>query len=186
AAKKLMEMGADPADNCRYGISPIYRAVMEKNSEALEMYLAAGADPNYTGECNITLLGTACADGSEDIAKILLDAGADPNYGPYAYIPALHYAAMNDKGFNYSLVKLLIENGADPSARIYDHGKEMLPFRYYFDRFSDAVLHGTITEAEREDFARISELLYEPYADRLVERVENIRGKKEDEYETVS
>lgn len=188
-AAKLIDDGADPSAMCRYGISPIYRAVMADDYEAVRLYLESGADPNFTGDYDITLLGTACSQQENDIAQLLITFGADPDHCPAVFIPALHYAAMYDEGFNADLVEMLIKAGADPSSRVRRYGKEMLPFRYYFDRFEEKVFNETVTDEERAGFARIGQMLYEPYADRLGERVEDIRERlesKENNAEEVS
>ncbi len=183
---ELIEKGADPENNCRYGISPIYRAVMENETEMLELYLKMGADPNHTGEQTITLLGTACVEGNTDMVRLLIMAGADPDYRPNLFIPAIHYAAMYDEGYNDELIALLIDAGADPASKIKKDGKVMLPFRYYFDKYTEAVFDGTITEEEKDSFARISEMLYYPYIDYLEDKVSAIEGRERDEDEAVS
>lgn len=44
--KLLLESGADPNQQDRYGATPLYSAVLERQPEAAEMCLEFGADPN--------------------------------------------------------------------------------------------------------------------------------------------
>ncbi len=180
AAVKFIAQGADPAGETRYGMSAVYRSAMLDDAEMLKIYLEKGVDPNHTGGEGITLIAVACRNGNNEMAAMLLEAGADPDYRSDIFVPALHYAAANDKDYNAELVRMLIEAGADPASVAYRRGKTMLPYRYYFDEYYD---DDDITAEDEANFAEIKDMLYKPYITWLNEKMvsENERNKAENE-----
>lgn len=178
AAEILIKRGASPDGDNRYGRTAVYRAVMLDDSKMLKLFLENGANPN--GAENITLLGVACKNQCNENVSLLLSAGADPDYRTDLFVPALHYAAMYDDGFNADLVELLINGGADPASSAYRENKEMLPFRYYFDEYTEK--GETVEPEEKERYERIYDLLYEPYIEWLKVKMET-DNEREAEYE---
>lgn len=173
AAESLINDGADPDGETRYGMVAAYRAVMLDRTELEMIFLAAGSDPNYSGEHHMTPIAQAAKNQSCEMAKLLIAAGADPDYMPEKYVTALHYAGMYDKDYNSELVDILIAGGADPSAEAVRDGKIILPYRYYYDEYSS---DPQPTEEERLRYAEIRARLYPAYADRLTEHVKENFG----------
>lgn len=170
AAKKLLKSGADPEIRSRYGISAVYRAADNANTELLIMFVENGIDPNYTCGEDITLLGIACRNQDNEAVRCLLEAGADPDYSAGNCVPAIHYAAAYDKDYNYELVEMLILAGADPSSQSVSDGKIMLPYRYYYDEMKN---DEDITDDDAESFAKIKDMLYRPYIEWLKVKLES-------------
>ncbi len=168
AAEFFVSEGADPQGENRYGRSAIYRAVELDNTQMVRLFLNNGCDPNYTAEEKVTLLGIACRNQSMDNVRMLLEAGAKPDYNIDSYVPAIHYACAYDEGYNAELIALLLEYGADPASKSYRNGKVMLPFRYYFDRHYD---DDELTDEDELNYAKIEEMLYEPYIEWLNEKL---------------
>jgi uncharacterized protein len=118
------------------GFTPILFAVQQGDIDTVAALLAAGADVNDRTEEEGTALIIAIASGHEKLAAYLLSRGADPRASDANGITALHYALhgglQNLSGMKPTpsdrvgwlrhnmpeLVKLLLEKGADPSARI--------------------------------------------------------------------
>ncbi|MEU8180232.1 ankyrin repeat domain-containing protein [Micromonospora sp. NPDC049047] len=77
----VLRVGADPnAADCG-GTTPLYRASVQNNPDALRLLLQTGADPNTEsgqGEEGTPLTGAA-AWGHTDVVRALLAYGADPN-----------------------------------------------------------------------------------------------------------
>lgn len=168
AARTLIDDGADPEGENRYGRSAIYRAVMLDDTQMLELYLEMGADPNYTGSEDITLLSVACRNQCNEAVKMLLASGADPDYRTDLFVPALHYAAANDKDYNAELAEMLVNAGADTDSAAVREGKVMLPYRYYFDEYTE---DEDITEEDEANFQRIKDILYRPYIEWLMDKM---------------
>ncbi|MGN0666028.1 MAG: ankyrin repeat domain-containing protein [Huintestinicola sp.] len=187
AAKSLIEEGAEPDGDTRYGVTPQFHAVEKDNTELVMLFLQNGADPNYPGNDKITQISAAARNQSCEMAKLLIAAGADPDYMPESFVPALHYAGIYDKDYNSELVNILIAGGADPSLPAYKNGRKLLPYRYYYDKHkTDA----DITPEEEERFGQISARLYPAYSENLMDNVHENFGldaiKEDDDNETVS
>lgn len=111
-----------PLDSIPKGfhISPVLAAIVYDNSRVLEALLAAGANASATNDMGEPLLHVAAAKGSEPLVRVLMTHGADVN------ARAVHKghqidgrtALMAAVGSNdLTLVKLLLEHGADPFAK---------------------------------------------------------------------
>ncbi len=184
AAEKLIADGADPGGDNRYGLTAVYRAVMLDDTDMTRLFLEWGINPNGASGQDMTMLSVAAGNQCNENVKLLLDAGADPDYRTDMYVPALHYAALNDEDYNDELVSMLIKAGADPSSQASVGGKVMLPYRYYFDEHEN---DEDITAEEEERFSRIHEMLYPEYIVWLMDKMENGgSAERKDEVEAVS
>ncbi len=164
--KVMLKKGADPSAASQFGQTSVYAAVDRDNLEMTELMLSYGADPNAsTG--GYTPLGAACKNGNTEMAGILIDAGADPEYERTKFPSSLSVACAYDKGYNYELVKLLCDAGADKSAVSADStGKLWLPYKYYFHKAWQDEPEGE----DLENYEKITELLKENYVEWVWER----------------
>ena len=135
----LLERGADVRTLTAKGFTPLMFAARNGDIALAETLIAAGADVNKPGADGTHVLPFAIISGHEAFALFLLEHGADPN-GSMNGVHALHAAAgrigtwlgdwyrrhgrgalgrghLNPSG-RLSLVKALLERGADPNARI--------------------------------------------------------------------
>jgi ankyrin repeat protein len=118
------------------GLSALHFAARQGAMATAEALLAAGADVNQRGAGDQTTpLIVAAINGHFDLASMLLDKGADPNlvshggmFALYAVIntqwqPRSFYpqprAYLQQKTDYLTLMKKLLDKGADPNARIY-------------------------------------------------------------------
>ena len=118
------------------GLSALHFAARQGAMATAEALLAAGADVNQRGAGDrSTPLLMATINGHFDLASYLLDKGADPNlvneggmfplYGvintqwqPRSFYPQPR-AYLQQKTDYLTLMKKLLDKGADPNARIY-------------------------------------------------------------------
>ncbi|MBK1880742.1 ankyrin repeat domain-containing protein [Pelagicoccus mobilis] len=110
AALELLEAGANPSSENRYGIQPISLAVQNGNAEVLKKLLSLGADPNRALKGGETLLMTASRVGSLECTQALLEAGAQIDATERKGQTALMWAAAEG---HIDVVQHLVENGAD-------------------------------------------------------------------------
>lgn len=97
-----------------FGFTPLFRAVMQKQTGLITFLLDRGADPNLSTREGFTALMAAAESGDCVILEILLEHRADPNIRNLQGATSLHIAAS--KGYIEILTRLL-ESGADPSLR---------------------------------------------------------------------
>lgn len=186
-AKALVNEGAEPCGENRYGRTALYRAVMLSENDIMGLLLENGGDPNFTGDESTTMLAEACRNQNNEGAAVLIMYGADPDYMSSRYVPALHFAAINDKGYNVELIKILIDGGADPSSVSYKDNKKMLPFRFYFDRYvEDIEDEDGISPEDEARYEEIKSMLYRPYIDWLMDKMITENAERKGQIETVS
>ena len=94
-----------------YALSPLMRAMKNKNAQVAKLLLQSGADVNKTGNENYTALMAAAEAGNEERMELLINAGADVNTTVvYKNLCALIFAASSGSP---RCVKTLINAGAD-------------------------------------------------------------------------
>ncbi|HTW63511.1 MAG TPA: ankyrin repeat domain-containing protein [Bryobacteraceae bacterium] len=122
-ARLLLDHGADPTSDGQFGPSPLGAAAFYANDAMVRLLLSRGAKVNQADASGKTaiyhLLEGNHSDSSTQgavltVARDLLKAGASPNL-PLARggVTPLMLAAEKDMS---SVLRLLIENGADPKA----------------------------------------------------------------------
>jgi ankyrin repeat protein len=77
--KRLVELGADPAQAPSDRISAMLAAIYEENIQAVELFLKNGADPNARTPGGDCLLSSAVFKGSLDVCRLLCRYGANVN-----------------------------------------------------------------------------------------------------------
>ena len=119
-AKMLLDMGADAnSTEGAEGTTVLLLASGEGNQEMIRLLLARGANINEAGRFG-TVLTYAFKYRDLDFMKYLIDKGADVNlfwgnnYDRTPLMTAIGYDVYN-KQYNYALLKLLLENMADPN-----------------------------------------------------------------------
>ena len=113
--------------------TPLMYAARQGSLDAARVLLERGANPNLTDPDSTTALVLAIINGHYDTAALLAKRGADPNITDTAGMAALYAAVdMNTLGEVYGhparptsskvtgldLIKVLLEHGADPNARL--------------------------------------------------------------------
>lgn len=161
----MLKKGADPSAVTRFGQTSVYNSADKGDVDSVRLMAEYGCDLNSSGGM-YTPLCAACKNGDIEMAEVLLALGASPDYDPERYPSALNCAAAFDEGYNYELIKLLCDFGADRSAVVRDsNGRRWLPFKYYFHKEWQSVL----TPEERENYNKIAGLLEQPYKDWVME-----------------
>ena len=99
------------------GWTPLYRAVICRQSEAVSLLLSSGADPNGRYALGETALHQAADSGDEGIARELVRAGANVNLQQKGTINSdgdtpLHKAVGR---LDIPVVTLLLESAANPN-----------------------------------------------------------------------
>ena len=107
---ELVERGASPNIENRYGITPLYLACLNGNEAIVSRLLKAGADPNSSVSGGETALMTASRTGKTGAVKALLDAGAEIDAQESRDQTAIMWAAAEGHA---SVVRELLETGAD-------------------------------------------------------------------------
>jgi ankyrin repeat protein len=138
AAQALIEAGADVHARSKVGFTPLLFAARAGHIDAVRVLLASGADVNETLPDGITPLVLSIINAKYELAAVLLDSGADPNASGQGWT-ALHQIVWTRRphvGFNnpepvhtddldgLDLVRMLIQYGADPNARVKKELKE--------------------------------------------------------------
>jgi ankyrin repeat protein len=137
----LVQHGADVRTASTGGFTPLLFAAREGDAESARELLAAGADLNEVSPDGSTPLLMATLRGHVPLALWLLEKGADPNASGTGYT-ALHWAAgswrtqltgpfgiVSDRDPEWramgglpsdklTLVKALLDHGADPNVRL--------------------------------------------------------------------
>ena len=98
----------------QYGNTPLHKAVVIENLEAISDLLAAGADMEARDQFGATPLHYAASGGSPEVITTLLAAGADLRAQAQVDVTPLHIAAS---GGGPEAITTLLAAGADPLAR---------------------------------------------------------------------
>jgi ankyrin repeat protein len=115
----LLEKGADTNAQRKNGSTPLASAVVFDHTAAVRLLLSKGAKPSI-GDVG---LNRAVFQGSVEIVKALLEAGVEvtnrkdtvfPGFGPTEPILVLACFSYNARP---EIVKMLLDRGADPSAK---------------------------------------------------------------------
>jgi ankyrin repeat protein len=114
-AQYLLENGADIEARSYEGNTPLLFAAWEGQLEMIQFLIKKGADINSTNDMNWNALMQACLQGFYSLAKILVEKGSDVNLvdKEKGATPLMLVAHSCSK----QIVKLLLENGADKSAK---------------------------------------------------------------------
>lgn len=121
AMEQLLDRGVQPDSVTEVNL--LREAVMNRDTQAIQLLLLFGADPNGLDKHGFTPLLSATEMGSLEAAKILIKYGADANMsaGPNADSP-LAVAVLEEK---VELVQLFLMYGGDPG-RIMANGNTVL------------------------------------------------------------
>ncbi|CAJ0937562.1 unnamed protein product [Ranitomeya imitator] len=94
------------------GFTPLMWAAAHGQIAVVEFLLQNGADPQVLGKGRESALSLACSKGYTDIVKMLVECGVDVNEYDWNGGTPLLYAVH---GNHVKCVKILLENGADPT-----------------------------------------------------------------------
>ncbi|WP_342170084.1 ankyrin repeat domain-containing protein [Rickettsia endosymbiont of Seladonia tumulorum] len=95
--------------NHSIGITPLFIAIHNKNSEIAQTLLEKGADPHFVEADGESLLYIACVKNLVGIANLLLEKGANPNIALKNNYTPLMAACTNQ---SLKMVEILLEKGA--------------------------------------------------------------------------
>ena len=110
----LLENGADPNLHGGWYGSALHATFHKWNEEIIRELLRRGADISYKGGDFHSVLQAAVENGNEDAVRTALDCGLSPNEkGGWFTYPLLRATARDT--CPDSIVKLLLEAGADPN-----------------------------------------------------------------------
>ena len=98
----------------QYGNTPLHKAVVIENLEAISDLLAAGADLEARNQNGLTPLHYAAIGGDFEVISTLLAAGADLEARDQDGLTPLHYAAS---GGSPEVITTLLAAGADLRAQ---------------------------------------------------------------------
>jgi ankyrin repeat protein len=110
----LLELGADPTAQDKYGWTPLHSASQMGNVEAIWMLLERGADPEVQDKYGWTPLHIASHLGNVEAIRVLLEQGADPTAQDDDGWTPLHTASYMG---NVEAIRVLLERGADLEAQ---------------------------------------------------------------------
>jgi ankyrin repeat protein len=114
-ARVLLANGADVDRANAFGATPLYEAALNADGPLIDLLLESGADPDAALLSGETPLMGATDRGRLEAVTMLLAGGADLNLTESKYgQTALMWAAAEK---HPAITRLLIENGADVSAR---------------------------------------------------------------------
>ncbi len=113
-ARLLINAGANPNAETRYGLTPLIQAAMNGNSEMISMLLDAGADANAMTPAGDNAILNASKTGAAEGVLALIEAGANVNSrDSYLFQTPLMWAAASNQA---EVARILIDNGADINA----------------------------------------------------------------------
>jgi ankyrin repeat protein len=151
------------------GLTALIFAAREGDLESARRLLAAGADVNQTTEYGWTPLLTAVNNRNYEVARLLIEHGADVNRANKGGWTPLYLATdnRNIEGGDYpvpkadmdhlALIRLLLEKGANPNARIKDNTltRTIFTMQWFYEDGATAFLRA----AQSSDTALMSLLL---------------------------
>lgn len=116
-AEVLIARGADLNAQNKVGTTALMWAIFVDNKNLARNLIARGADLNKQNNYGQSALMTAIAHGSTRLASDLVRAGADVRLKNKGGFTALMLASCDPKVQSATLVRLLLEKGADMNAR---------------------------------------------------------------------
>jgi ankyrin repeat protein/beta-lactamase regulating signal transducer with metallopeptidase domain len=111
--KMLLELGAEVNIRGYFGTTPLFTAAQNGNSKIVEQLLTHGADAQARSMSGNTALSPAITNAHVDVVRLLLSQGLDANERLVSGFYPLQAAVRN-----VSLVKLLLDYGADPQVTL--------------------------------------------------------------------
>ncbi len=133
AVKMLLEYDSDVNERDNNGLNSLHLAIINRSYEMTELILEKNININSRTNTGETALHIACNFQLIDITKLLIKAGINVNIQDYDHeFTALDYSISHN---NTKLVKLLIENDANPNNQ---------------DFFGQTPLHYTVKEENQE------------------------------------
>ena len=135
----LLEHGADPNLHGGRCGSALHAAFSKGNEVIIRTLLTRGADVKHRGGAYCSVLQAAVDSGNEAAVKIALECGLSANEkgGSFTY-PLLRATAL--KSCSDSMVRLLLEEGADPNLEREGEG-------YISQTYRTALQHAMVSES---------------------------------------
>lgn len=111
--KFLLDQGANPNQENRYGISILSLAYTNNDLDTMRLLLEQGIHPDNSTILGCSLLFIAYIENQLDTMKLLLQYEANPNKKGCFGSDSILIEAIQDK--NFEMVELLLKYGADPN-----------------------------------------------------------------------
>ncbi|KAL8690273.1 MAG: hypothetical protein Q9218_004239 [Villophora microphyllina] len=108
----LLDAGADPSTCGRRGVSELYTAAEDGNTELVDYMLKSGTNPSIQTQYGWAPLHWAACCGHVDCVRLLLESGADPNSISDQRVTPLDLATQADQSVVLELLR-------DVGARLY-------------------------------------------------------------------
>jgi ankyrin repeat protein len=141
-----------------WGETPLHYCVVENDLEAVRLLVRLGADIGAVNDSDCPPLVTCCGMQYQEMARYLLDCGADPDSKDQQDNAIVHAIEKGD----VSMVKLLLEYGANPNVQDYC-GTWAIFEAFYKDHGDIARLlldHGADATVEDDEGDTLHQVIY--------------------------
>ena len=132
--RQLVQAGVSVDVHTEGGFTALMFAARSGDVESARALLVAGANLGAVASDNRDALLVAAGSGHTPLVELLLGQGEDPNVTDEGGVTPLHAAVWGNFN-NVEMVRLLLESGANPDARVTRHMQQRLAYVFQGDIF---------------------------------------------------